>query len=105
MVNFISGYKAKYGENPTAFAALAYDAMYMLAAAVEKALGGGEDAGVLTGVAIKAALDGSSVSGVTGNFKLDETGTPVKDVVIMKYQYNAATAAVELKYVETLKAN
>ena len=45
------------------------------------------------------------MSGVTGNFKLDETGTPVKDVVIMKYQYNAATAAVELKYVETLKAN
>lgn len=105
VVNFISGYKAKYGENPTAFSALAYDAMYMLAAAVEKALGGGEDAGVLTGAAIKAALDGSSVSGVTGNFKLDETGTPVKDVVIMKYQYNAATAAVELKYVETLKAN
>lgn len=105
VVNFISGYKAKYNENPTAFSALAYDAVYMLAAALEKALNGGEDAGALTGAAIKAALDGSSIEGVTGNFRLDETGTPVKDVVVMKYQYNAATAAVELKYVETLKAN
>ena len=105
VVNFISGYKAKYNENPTAFSALAYDAVYMLATALEKALNGGEDAGALTGAAIKAALDGSSIEGVTCNFRLDETGTPVKDVVVMKYQYNAATAAVELKYVETLKAN
>ncbi len=105
VVNFISGYKAKFGENPTAFSALAYDATYMLANAIEKALNGSGDAGTLTGAAIKAAMDGSSLNGVTGNFTLDDTGTPVKDVVIMKYRYNSETAAVELKYVETLKAN
>lgn len=105
VVNFISGYKAKFNENPTAFSALAYDATFMLANAIQKALNGSEDASKLTGAAIKAAMDGSTVNGVTGNFKLDATGTPEKDVVIMKYQYNEATSAVELKYVETLKAN
>lgn len=105
VVNFISGYKAKFGENPTAFSALAYDAAYMLAKAIEKALAGSEDAGVLTGASIKAAMDGCAVSGVTGSYTLDQTGTPVKDVVIMAYRYNRETSAVELKYVETLKAN
>ncbi len=103
VVNFISTYTTKFGENPTAFSALAYDAMYMLANALEKALADDADASKLTGAIIKAKLDGCSVQGVTGSFTLDTTGTPVKDVVIMEYKLNAETNKVEMKYVKTLK--
>jgi len=34
--------------------------------------------------AVKAALDGMEFEGVTGNFVLDETGTPEKSVAIIE---------------------
>lgn len=101
---FISAYKTKFSQDPTAFSALSYDAAYMLATAIEKALEGAEDASGLTGEAIKNALHLSTFAGVTGNIKLSESGTPVKDIVVMKYAYNNDTQAVEIKYVKTLAA-
>lgn len=100
VVNFIAAYKAEYNEAPNAFAALAYDAAYMMAKALEEVLKETPDS--ISGEKLKAAMDGMSFSGVTGNFQLDETGTPSKSVAIIEYYYDEANNAVAARYVETL---
>ena len=100
MQNFITAYKAEYNEDPNAFAALAYDAAYMMAKALEEVLKETPDS--ISGEKLKAAMDGMSFSGVTGNFVLDETGTPSKSAVIIEYYYDETADAVAAKYVETL---
>lgn len=77
---FVAAFEAKYGETPTSFAALAYDAMYMLAAAIETA-GTADDA-----QAVRDALAATEgFAGVTGTFSLDESGTPIKGAAIISY--------------------
>ena len=61
-----------------ALAALAYDAMYMLANAIETA-------GTTDLEAIREAMVGMHYVGVTGDMTLDETGTPDKSVSIITY--------------------
>ncbi|HCU08454.1 MAG TPA: branched-chain amino acid ABC transporter substrate-binding protein [Clostridiales bacterium] len=75
--NFITNYKAAYGETPNALAALGYDGIYMLF----KAIGEAEST---EAAAVKAALDGMEFEGVTGTFVLDESGTPEKSVAIIE---------------------
>ena len=76
---FVASFEAKFSETPTAFAALAYDAMYMLAAAIEKA-------GTTDSVAVRDALAATAnFAGVTGTFTLDESGTPIKGAAIISY--------------------
>ena len=98
--NFITAYKAEYNEDPNAFSALAYDAAYMMAKALEDVLKETPDS--VSGAKLKAAMDGMKFSGVTGDFTLDETGTPSKSAVIIEYYYDEANDAVAAKYVETL---
>ena len=64
--NFVSTYEEKYGETPNQFAADAYDAIYIIKAAIEKA-GATPDMSVADlGAALKTAITEVSVDGLTG---------------------------------------
>ncbi|MFH1879894.1 MAG: ABC transporter substrate-binding protein, partial [Bacillota bacterium] len=77
--NFIAAYTAQYDPaSLNALAALAYDAMYMVAQAIETAGSTDRDA-------IRAAMVGMHFVGVTGDMTLDETGTPAKSVAILTF--------------------
>lgn len=97
--NFVSAYTAANNETPNAFAALAYDATYMLAQSLEKVLK--KTPNTVSGDDLKKVMDGMKFNGVTGNFTLDKTGTPDKSAVILSYAYDEATKKVVSKYVET----
>ncbi|MCR8967703.1 ABC transporter substrate-binding protein [Streptococcus zalophi] len=72
---FIEKYKAKYGEEPSMFAALAYDAVYMVAKATEGAKSSKDIAENLAKL--------SDFEGVTGSITIDENHNPVKSVVMI----------------------
>ena len=77
---FVAAFEAANGgETPTAFAALAYDAMNMLVAAIEEA--GTTDAQAVRDILAKTA----DFAGVTGTFSLDQSGTPIKGAAIIGY--------------------
>ena len=77
--NFIASYTAAYDPaSLNALAALAYDAMYMVAQAIETA-------GSTDRAAIRDAMSGMHFVGVTGDMTLDETGTPAKSVAILTF--------------------
>jgi len=77
---FIANYTAAYGaESLNALAALAYDATYMVAQAIETA-------GSTDRAAIREAMVGMHFVGVTGDMTLDETGTPAKSVAILTFE-------------------
>ncbi len=78
--SFISKYEAAYGEVPNALAALAYDAAYIMAEAIE-------NAGSLEGAEIQAALKSVVHEGVTGHTEFDAQGdTYQKEAVIIKIE-------------------
>lgn len=95
--DFVSSYEAEYGETPNNFDALAYDAVYVYKAAMEAC--GASDA-----ASVQAALaDTSSVYDTTcGTFSFDQTGTPIKDGVLMGYTYTDGDAAVTKVTVKAL---
>ncbi|MHB1254765.1 MAG: ABC transporter substrate-binding protein, partial [Dethiobacteraceae bacterium] len=70
-------YQAKFNAVPDALAALAYDAAYMLAQAIE-------EAGSVEGAAIRDALAAISFTGVSGTVVFDENRNPVKSAVIIE---------------------
>lgn len=91
--NFVASYGAdNNGEVPTSFAALGYDAAYMLVQAITKA-------GAYDAASVKAALDDQTVvyNGVTGTFSLDETGTPKKGAAIIEFTNDGATVTTQLR--------
>lgn len=73
---FVAAYKAEYGEDPSSFAALAYDAVYILKAAIEKA-------NSTDNAKVVAAMSEITVKAVTGTITFDANGNPVKDVVLV----------------------
>ena len=75
--NFIKNYKEAYNETPNAFAALGYDAAYILVEAIEKA-------GSTDSQAIIDALAATEHEGVTGKISFDANGDPVKSLTIIK---------------------
>ncbi|MFV0351280.1 MAG: ABC transporter substrate-binding protein [Oscillospiraceae bacterium] len=78
--NFVAAYTEKFGaESLNALAALAYDSVYMLKDAIEKA-GSDTTADIIT------AMTGMEFSGVTGSFTLDDTNTPAKSVAIIEFK-------------------
>jgi branched-chain amino acid transport system substrate-binding protein len=81
---FVAAYKARYGESPNAFSALGYDAAYIAKAAIEKA-------GTTDKSAVVQALTTVTYSGVTGEFTYNETGNPVKKIVICEYVNGVVT--------------
>lgn len=77
--NFVTKYQEAYKAVPDQFAADAYDGVYAIAKAYEKA--GSKDTDAL----IKAMKE-IEVDGVTGKFSFDETGEPNKDAKYIQIQ-------------------
>ena len=74
---FVENYKAKYNHTPTAFAALGYDAVYMIKDAILAA-------GSTDSVAVRDALASSEGDYVTGHITFDEKRNPVKSAVMLE---------------------
>jgi len=75
---FVEAYKAAYGTEPDGFAALGYDAMYLMADAINRA-------GAADSIAIKDALAATKdFKGITGTMSMDEKHNPVKGTVILE---------------------
>ena len=81
--NFVKNYKAVNGKEPDQFAANAYDGIYIIKSALEKAnvtdpsLSAKELGDVL--VPVMTQID---FNGVTGNIKFNANGEPNKDVLV-----------------------
>lgn len=75
--NFLKTYRETYKEEPSAFSALGYDAIYMMKEAVEKA-------GTTEKQAVVDALKNLEYDGITGYLTFDEHNNPVKAVTILK---------------------
>ncbi len=76
--DFVANYTEQFGSAPTALAALAYDAVYAMANAME-------DAGSLDADAIITALQGLDMTeAVTGSIKFDENGDPIKSITMIQ---------------------
>ena len=89
VVDFLANYKTTYDMEANAFAALGYDAAYMMADAIEKA-GGTESQGIID------ALAAISIDGVTGHITFDEQGDPIKSVAITKFVDGKAELAEKI---------
>lgn len=77
---FVQNYMEVYGEEPDMFAAMAYDAAYVMRDAIERA--GSENR-----AAINAALaETIDFEGVTGTFSYDDMHNPSKSVTILELQ-------------------
>lgn len=88
---FVSDYKLTYGDDPSAFSALAYDAVGLMAEAI-KNVGAPDSAKIAEGL---LAIDG--YKGVTGTISYAAgTHIPVKSVTIVKVEQST------LKLVETV---
>lgn len=74
---FVENYKNAYKENPSAFSALGYDAVYMVKQAFEE--GGLDDP-----QAVIDAMKAIDYEGVTGEIKFDENNNPIKAVSMIK---------------------
>lgn len=82
VVDFVAAYEAEYGETPNALAALAYDAVYVMAQAIE-------DAGSTDSEDIIAALADVSFAGaVTSDLPItfNANGDPVKSITILQVE-------------------
>lgn len=74
-VAFVEAYQAAYGAVPDQFAADGYDAVYAIAAALEKA-------GTADNAALVAAMHEIEIDGVTGHMSWDENGDATKSAII-----------------------
>ncbi|MCF7925018.1 MAG: ABC transporter substrate-binding protein [Candidatus Izimaplasma sp.] len=92
--DFVANYTEEYGEAPNALAALAYDAVYAMAEAME-------NAGSLDPDDITAALSALEfTNAVTGSIKFDANGDPIKSITIIQvvdglHEVYAKVAATE----------
>ncbi|WRS26947.1 ABC transporter substrate-binding protein [Oscillospiraceae bacterium MB08-C2-2] len=75
----VAKYKKKYGVEPDGFAALAYDQMYVIAEAAERALASGE----LSRETFKEALKTTNYKGVTGTVSFNEDNDWVRDYLTL----------------------
>lgn len=77
VVNYVAAFNKKYGKEPNSFAALGYDAVYLLKDAILKA--GSTDA-----AAVKDALSAIEGDYVTGHLTFDEKHNPIKSAVMVE---------------------
>ena len=80
--NFLTTYKEKYSIDANMFAVLGYDAMHILADAIERA--GSTDAD-----AIIQALSETNYTGLTGTTTFDAERNPVREAVITTFENGA----------------
>lgn len=89
VTNWVSNYSAEYGSEPDALATLAYDAMNLLLAGIEKA-------GVDDPAAVADAMETLEYNAVSGAITFDEQHNPIKPAVILQ------VSGGEVKYVDTV---
>ena len=77
--NFLKDYRETYKEDPSAFSALGYDAIYMMKSAIEKA-------GTTDKQKVVDALKGIEYDGITGYLTFDDHNNPVKAVTVLKIE-------------------
>ena len=73
---FVANYTAKYGMQPSVWAAQPYAAVYVLAEAIK-------NAGSTDSAAIAAALAAVEVETILGTFSFDANGDPIYDPVVL----------------------
>ncbi len=76
---FVAAYQAAYNEVPDQFAADGYDAVYAIAAALEKA-------GSTDNAALVAAMHEIELVGVTGTMTWDENGDATKSAILARIE-------------------
>ncbi|MDR1908701.1 MAG: ABC transporter substrate-binding protein [Spirochaetaceae bacterium] len=77
VVEFVTKYRAKHGNDPLSFAALGYDCMYLLRDAILRA-------GSFDTTAVKDALAATDGDYVTGHLTFDANRNPVKSAAILE---------------------
>ena len=82
--SFVKKYQEAYGATPDQFAADAYDAIYAIKAAVEKA-------GSTSGAALASALTSLTVEGVTGTMTWGSDGNTNKPASAILYYDGVGT--------------
>ena len=85
IVKFVNAYSEKYNATPDQFAAVGYDAVYAIAAAME-------EAGSIENEDLIAAMTKINVKGLTGDLSFNEDGEPnkgAKFIVIEDGEYKA----------------
>lgn len=87
---FIDAYNEKYGEDPSMFAALAYDATNLLLDSLEST--------GMTGAQLNEAIKSAKFDGITGSFTFDEdTHTPIKSVLVVELVDGVQSNVQEVK--------
>ena len=94
---FVEAYEAEYGEAPTNFCALGYDAAMVLA----NGLAAAEEAGLEPGSEDykQAVIDGiasGTVEGVTGSISYEGTGDPIKSSLIITFAEDGTEETFEV---------
>lgn len=85
VVKFQTAYKAKYGKDPDAFAALGYDLAYFMADGLKRA-------GAVDSVKLKDALASTKdFQGITGKLSIDSKHNPVKSITILEEKNGVQT--------------
>lgn len=83
--DFVENYEEVTGKTPDMFTGLAYDAVYLVKEAIERA-------GSLDTVEINREIENTTnFNGITGTFSIDEKHDPVKTVSIIEVQNGAPT--------------
>ena len=78
VVKYVKNFKAKYNKEPTSFAALGYDSVYMIKDAILKA-GGADNI-----AAVRDALEATNGDYVTGHLTFDARHNPIKSAVMVE---------------------
>ena len=89
---FVSDYKAAYDSDPASFAALAYDATYMMAEAIK-------NAGSTDGAKIIEELKKLEYDGITGATKFGEDRNPIKAIMVSSFE------GANYKYIENYEVD
>ncbi|PMB84950.1 branched-chain amino acid ABC transporter substrate-binding protein [Dolosicoccus paucivorans] len=93
VADYLKAYQDKYNEESDTFAALAYDAVGLLIAAIEAS--DAEDKEAI----VKALEETKVYEGVTGTFSMDEEHNPVKPALLLELQDGQVvyTTSIEVK--------
>ncbi|MCI6271615.1 MAG: ABC transporter substrate-binding protein [Erysipelotrichaceae bacterium] len=88
LLKFVEAFKAEYNEEPSMFAALAFDSTNLLIENIEKVGGDSQ--------ALRDSIEKTSFSGVTGDFTFDKTHTPIKTVLVVELVDGVQSSAVSV---------
>jgi branched-chain amino acid transport system substrate-binding protein len=94
--NFVTSYRAKFGKEPDAIAALGYDSVKLLVDALTRA-------GSTQGPLVRAALATADLAGVTGQLKMNAKRNMDKPAVISEVTF--VNGAVKYVYRATVSPN